>query len=84
MRWTWFLAGLAASVALSAFLWTRGVPGFALFLLFPFAFGFRALGKRSRPPAAEAHCPRCGYLARGPDEAFCPRDGTPFNTADKP
>jgi len=77
LRWVVFLAGLAASVALTVALWTLGFPGFFLFLLFPFLwFPF---GRRQAPPV---RCPACGWSTRDPAAAYCPRDRT--RLVDKP
>jgi hypothetical protein len=63
-----FAAGIAASVALTALLWALGVPGFFLFLLFPFLWFPFGGGRRPRSPGA---CPRCAAAVR-PGFAFWP------------
>ncbi len=72
-RWTLFVLGIILSVAVTAGLWAAGFGGFAFALFLPFAFlGF---GRNARQAPA-ASCASCGYRARGPDEVFCPRDGS--------
>lgn len=67
MRWAPFLAGLAASLALTAVLWRLGFPGFFLFLLFPFLWFPRG--------AATPTCPSCGRRAEA-GHSFCPGCGS--------
>lgn len=68
-RWAPFALGLAASLALTIALWAAGIPGFFLFLLFPFL-----LWPRRKSP--ERACPACGYSTLHPAVRYCPRDGT--------
>lgn len=70
LRWGLFLGALVASVLLTALLWRLGVPGFFLFLLFPF---FTLAARR---PARR--CPACGWSPTARDARFCPRDGRPI------
>ena len=69
-RWTAFAVGLAASLALTALLWSLGFPGFFLFLLFPFLWFPR--GRRESEP--KPSCPSCGRRAES-GFAFCPACG---------
>lgn len=66
--WILFGGGLAASLLVTAVLWNLGVPGFFLFLFFPFFL----LPLRGPAPR---RCPVCGFRTRASDARFCPRDG---------
>lgn len=70
------VAGLLASLAVSAALWWQ-FDTLAVFLLVPFVpFLFRGRGddrSPDRPPARE--CPECGFSTRSPEYDYCPRDG---------
>ena len=70
------LAGLVASLVLSALLWQLfGSPVFFLFVPFvPFLFRSRSDTTEQRPPRRS--CPACGFETRDPDFEYCPRDGT--------
>jgi hypothetical protein len=66
------VAGLAASLAVSAAAWYY-FDTLAVLLLVPFVpvlFG----GRADRPPVRE--CPACGFTVRDPSFEHCPRDGT--------
>lgn len=80
MRPSWGIVLLVGSLAVTAILFAMGIPVFLLFFALPL-LGIPWLrgGRRPRPPAPT--CPRCRYQARGPDEAFCPRDGAPLAAA---
>jgi hypothetical protein len=72
MRGGALVAGLAASVLLTAFLWRIGFPGFFLFLFLPFLFRW------PRQQAPMRRCAACGFATDDPDARFCPRDGSPL------
>ncbi len=75
-RWALFVVGLVASIGITVVLWSLGLPGFFLFLLFPFLF----LAKPGLHGPARDHevltCPLCDKTGRSPDDRFCPRDGS--------
>ncbi len=68
-RWTPFLLGLAASLAVTAILWSIGIVGGALFLFLPFLFWPRDRDVQQ--------CSLCGRI-RMPGDQYCPRDGQPY------
>lgn len=71
-RWLLFAGGVVASLLLTGLLWVLGVPGFFLFLFFPFFLLPLGRGRASRPVR---RCPSCGLVAQDPGIRFCPRDG---------
>ena len=73
-RRLWLVAGLLASVAITAVLWAVGIPGFFLFLALPFLFFPMSRGKRRTDPVAQQACPACG-TPRGVGHRFCPACG---------
>lgn len=75
-RWVWFGVGLAASAAFTLLLWSRGVAGFGLFLLFPFMLWPLFKGRQAAEATPARVCPACGWVAQDDEARFCPRDGT--------
>lgn len=77
----WLVISIVVTVAGTALLWTlfgqRALFGFLFLPFLPFAFGGGRRGD-GRPGDARAVpiCPRCDYKARGPEERYCPRDGS--------
>ena len=67
-RWGWFLASVAASVALTALLWLTIGPAVAAVLALPLLFWPR--GGRGR------RCPACGFTSNQADVRYCPHDGS--------
>lgn len=69
-RWALFVGGIVASVAVTAFLWTIGMPGFFLFLAFPFfllPFSRHRSGRSSAAPGQSAEVDRDGRFAGAGD-----------------
>lgn len=75
-RWTLFALGLAASLAVTVALWAAGVPGFFLFLAFPFLFlpRWSRAGSAALPRRSGGACPACGS-PREAGHRFCPSCG---------
>jgi hypothetical protein len=73
--WLWFLIGIGLSAAVTAALWFFKVPGFGLFLLFPFMF-WPSLGREGEHTTRYGECPTCGWVPTDADARFCPKDGT--------
>ncbi len=69
-RWLLLGGGFAVSLLVTALLWILGVPGFFLFLFFPF---FLLPFGRGRRPVR--HCPGCGFQTGDRGARYCPRDG---------
>jgi len=78
------LAGLVASVALSAAAWVA-FDSLLLFLFVPFVpFLFSWGSDRGRDGAdrPDRECPACGFHTDDPRYDYCPRDGTPLDRRD--
>lgn len=77
------LAGLAASLLISAAAWVY-LDTLLVFLfvpLVPLLLRGRGLGEGPEPGGGREHrrsrrCPACGFETRDPDHDYCPRDGT--------